>query len=118
MGRPKKDIRSIKPIQINIRVGVDDYLIVSENASTLGLGITEYVRRKITGKAMPRTKVAPENRKLFVELSRIGNNINQLTKKAHLGMHTPKILQAELLELKETINLLKSNIVNHDSKTD
>ncbi|CAH8281410.1 mobilization protein MobC [Mariniflexile fucanivorans] len=112
MARPKKDIQSLKAIRINVRMTVNDFLIVSDSANCLGIGIPEYIRRKTTGKAMPRTKVTPHDRQLFVALSRIGNNLNQLTKKAHLGMHTPKLLQKELLELKETIDQLKLNIVN------
>ncbi|MEW4923097.1 plasmid mobilization relaxosome protein MobC [Algibacter sp. 2305UL17-15] len=118
MARPKKDIQSLKAIRVNVRMTVNEFLVVSDSANCLGIGIPDYIRRKVTGRPLPRTRVMPENRKLFIELSRIGNNINQLTKKAHLGMHTPKILQRELLELKETINLLKSNIVNHDSRSD
>jgi len=118
MARPKKDIQSLKAIRVNVRMTVNEFLIVSDSANCLGIGIPDYIRKKVTGRPLPRTKVVPENRKLFIELSRIGNNLNQLTKKAHLGLHAPKTLQNELLELKETINLLKLNIVNNDSKAD
>ncbi|RPG31134.1 MAG: plasmid mobilization relaxosome protein MobC [Muricauda sp. TMED12] len=111
MARPKKDIRSIRPIQVNVRMSVDEYLILSNNAGTLGIGIPDYVRRRATGKSLPRVKVLPENRKLFVELSRIGNNINQLVKKTHLGMHDPQGLQKELMELKGVLDAIKSNIL-------
>lgn len=118
MARPKKDIQSLKAIRLNIRMTVNEYLIVSDNANALGIGIPDYMRRKAIGKVLPRTKVLPENRKLFIELSRIGNNLNQLTKRVHLGMRDPKSLNEQLLELKEMLNTLKSNIVNNDSKTD
>ncbi|HDZ14449.1 MAG TPA: plasmid mobilization relaxosome protein MobC, partial [Pricia sp.] len=45
-----------------------------------------------------------------VELSRIGNNINQLTKNSHLRMHSPKILYRQLAELRQLLHELKSNI--------
>lgn len=111
MARPKKDIRSIRPIQVNVRMSVDEYLILSNNAGTLGIGIPDYVRRRATGKSLPRVKVLPENRKLFVELSRIGNNINQLVKKTHLGMRDTQGLHRELMELKGVLDTIKSNIL-------
>lgn len=50
-----------------------------------------------------------------MELSRVGNNINQLTKKAHSGNHYPKQLQNELVALRKLLNALTLKIVNHDS---
>ena len=97
---------------------MNEYLIMSNNASTLGIGIPDYIRRKVTGRALPRTKVLPENRKLFVELSRIGNNINQLTKLAHLGINDPINLISHLEELKNELDLLKSKIISNDSRSD
>ncbi len=118
MARPKKDIQSLKAIRINVRMTVNEYLIVSDSAYSLGIGIPDYIRKKATGKALPRTKVVPENRKLFIELSRIGNNINQLAKRANIGIKDPRNLHEQLMELKNTLDAFKSNIVNGDSKTD
>ncbi|QLG46611.1 plasmid mobilization protein [Costertonia aggregata] len=110
MARPKKDIESLKAIRVNVRMTVNEYLIVSGNAATLGMGIPDYVRKKITSRPLPRTKITPENRQLFVELSRIGNNINQLTRNSHLRMHAPKSLFYQLGKLRKVIHELKSEI--------
>ena len=112
MARPKKDIESLKAIRVNVRMTVNEYLIVSGNAAALGMGIPDYIRKKVTGRPLPRTKVTPEDRRLFIELSRIGNNINQLTKKSHLGIHAPKNLYSHLRELQHLLQELKSKIVN------
>lgn len=118
MARPKKDIKSLKAIIVSFRIAIDEYLIMAHNTESMGITVPEYIRRKVTGKALPRTRVTPYDRKLFVELGRIGNNLNQLTKKAHLGMHDPQNLHAQLLELKNILDALKSNILNNDSKAD
>ncbi len=110
MARPKKSIELLKAIRVNVRMTVNEYLIVSSNAATLGMGIPDYIRKKVTGRPLPRTKVTPEDRKLFIELSRIGNNVNQLTKNSHLRMHAPKILFEQLAELYNLLKELKSNI--------
>tara|TARA_R110000765_G_scaffold295818_3_gene390989 strand:- start:17719 stop:18159 length:441 start_codon:yes stop_codon:yes gene_type:complete len=118
MARPKKKIQDLKAIRINVRMTVSEYLTVSENASTLGVAIPDFIRLKTTGRVLPRKRISPEDRKLFVEMGRIGNNINQLTKKVHLGMNNPPHLSSLLLELKSTLDVLKSNIVNNDSQAD
>lgn len=110
MARPKKDIESLRAIRVNVRMTVNEYLIVSGNAATLGMGIPDYVRKKVTGRPLPRTRITPENRQLFVELSRIGNNINQLTRNSHLRMHSPESLLFQLEELRRVLSELKSDI--------
>lgn len=118
MSRPKKRIQDLKAIRINVRMTVSEYLTVSENAEILGITIPDFIRMKTTGRVLPRKRILPEDRKLFIELSRIGNNINQLTKKVHLGMNNPPSLIVLLSELKSTLDALKSNIVNRDSQAD
>lgn len=105
-------------IIVSFRIVVDDYLIMAHNAGTYGIGIPDYIRRKVTGKALPRFKVSPYDRKIFVALSRIGNNLNQLTKRAHLWMDNPIALQEELLELRGILNKLVLRIIDNDSKSD
>ncbi|WP_171017220.1 plasmid mobilization protein [Maribacter sp. ACAM166] len=110
MARPKKNIESLKAIRVNLRMTVNEYLIVSGSAATLGLSIPDYIRKKVSGRSLPRKKISPENRQLFVELSRIGNNINQLTRNSHLRMHAPKSLFYQLEELRTILHELKSEI--------
>ena len=118
MARPKKNIQDLKAIRLNVRVTVKEYLIVADNADTLGITIPDFIRMKITGRGLPRKRIAPEDRKLFIELGRIGNNINQLTKKVHLGMNNSPILIEHLSAIRSTLDTLKSNIVNRDSQAD
>ena len=107
MARPKKDIESLKAIKLNLRFTVNEYLIVCNNAGTLGISVADYLRKKATGKTLPRTKISPDSRKLFIELSRIGNNLNQITKKAHLGGFNSENLNLQLKSLKETLVEIK-----------
>lgn len=118
MARPKKNIQDLKAIRMNVRVTVKDYLIIAENAETLGVTIPDFIRMKTTGRVLPRKRITPEDRKLFVALGRIGNNVNQLTKKVHLGMGNAPLLIEKLSEVKDTLDALKANIVNRDSQAD
>ena len=115
MARPKKNLEELRAMQINIRYTVKEYLIVSDNANTLGISITNYIRRKTTGSVLPRKKVTPEDRKLFLALGRIGNNINQLTRKTHSNKHYPKQLKDELKLVKTLLESLMLKLVQNDS---
>lgn len=93
---------------------VNDYSKVCNSAETIGLSIAEYIRRKITGKTLPKKKVSPLNRKLFIELSRVGNNLNQLAKVINSGIRDPFSILRQLEEVKTLLQYLKSNITNDD----
>ncbi|PIB27554.1 hypothetical protein BFP77_11740 [Maribacter sp. 4U21] len=114
MGRPKKEFNSLKIVQVNIRMTVDDYIEVSEKAKTIGLSIAEFIRRKVTEKCLPKKRVHPMDRKLFVELSRVGNNLNQLAKFVNSGIRDPYNIHKQLEEVKTLLQFLKSSISGND----
>ncbi|MDC6390647.1 plasmid mobilization relaxosome protein MobC [Maribacter sp. PR1] len=114
MGRPKKELSNLKTIQVNVRMTADEYCMACTNAEVMGLSIAEYIRRKVTGKSLPKKMVSPLDRKLFVELSRIGNNLNQLTRVVNSGIWDPFSISKQLEEVKILLQYLKSNIANDD----
>ena len=114
MGRPKKELSNLKIIQVNARMTVDEYLKVSTNAETLGISIADYIRKTCTGKSLLTKKVNPMDRELFVQLSRIGNNLNQLAKVYNSGIRDPFNIMEQLIEVKGLLTLLKSNISDND----
>jgi hypothetical protein len=114
MARPKKDISKQRTIVIAFRVSQNEYMIITDNAETIGLSTAEYIRRKSTGKSLPKKKVSPLDRKLFVELSRVGNNLNQLARVSNSGIRDPFRVDQQLGEVKMLLQYLKSNIANND----
>jgi hypothetical protein len=114
MARPKKEISEQRTVVIAFRVSQNEYLTVTGNAETIGLSIAEYIRRKCTGKSLPKKKVSPLDRKLFAELSRVGNNLNQLTKVYNSGIRDPFSIKEQLIEVKDLLTFLKSNISGND----
>ena len=118
MSRPKKDVKKLKAIIVSFRLNVDAYLELTNNADTLGMTIPQFIRKKISGKVLPRMRYSPIDRKVYVELSRIGNNINQLTKQGHLGIRNPVDRTEQLEDLQHLLDDLKSKILIDDSKAD
>jgi len=111
MARPKTDIKLLKSVHISFRTTADNYRIVAHNASSYGISIADYIRKRITNKPLPRYKISPYERNIFIELSRIGNNINQLTRKIHSGNPQYGSLGKELIELREILDTLKTKII-------
>jgi hypothetical protein len=51
-------------------------------------------------------------RDLLIELSRIGNNINQMSKRANQGNPNLKGLENELLDLYKQLNKIKNQLLD------
>ncbi|UOY04976.1 MobC family plasmid mobilization relaxosome protein [Muricauda sp. SCSIO 64092] len=118
MARPKKDVKALKAIIVSFRLNADKYLELTKNADSLGLTVPQFIRKKISGSVLAKMRYSPIDRKVYVELSRIGNNINQLTRQRYLGMRNPIHLDEQLNEMKLLIDDLKSKIVYDASKAD
>lgn len=108
MTRPRKQIQDLKMLQINIRVTLEEQLQIEEYSKSYGMSVTQYIRIRSLKRQLPKNSMPSINRELFIELSRIGNNLNQLTKKANQNHPDVKGLYVELLELKTKLNEIKT----------
>ena len=111
MGRPKKKLDEIKLFQINLRVTLNEQVQLEEIAKTYGLNVVEFVRRRALQKQLPKFTMLGLQRDLLIELSRIGNNINQMSKKANQGNPNLKGLEDELLSLNKKLNIIKNELL-------
>jgi len=108
MTRPRKQIQDLKMLQINIRVTLEEQLQIEEYSKSYGMSVTQYIRIRSLKKQLPKHSMPSINRELFIELSRIGNNLNQLTKKANQNHPDVKGFYVELLELNTKVNEIKA----------
>lgn len=111
MARPKKKIEEIKLFQINLRVTLNEQVQLEEAAKTYGLNVVEFIRRRALQKQLPKFSMSGLERDLLIELSRIGNNINQMSKRANQGNPNLKGLEEELLNLNEKLNEIKNQLL-------
>lgn len=84
MPRPKQ-----KVVRENyqLRLLPSERSAMEKKASDAGLKLSEYLRSAGLNKTIrPSTKIPEINLATYVELGRIGNNINQLTKAAHKSL--------------------------------
>lgn len=111
MARPKKKLDEIKLFQINLRVTLNEQVQLEEIAKMYGLNVVEFVRRRALQKQLPKFTMLGLQRDLLIELSRIGNNINQMSKKANQGNPNLKGLEDELLSLNKKLNIIKNELL-------
>ena len=112
MARPRKTIEQIKVFQINFRVTLNEQMQLETFAKNYGLNVVEYVRRSALQKQLPKFFMSGLERDLLIELSRIGNNINQMSKRANQGNPNLKGLENELLNLNKKLNEIKNQLLN------
>jgi len=92
--------------QINIRLRSDEYLKVHNLMEKSDLCLSEYVRKCILGKEI----VTVYGIKEFLEgLNRIGNNLNQLTRKVNQGKI--KELGDDLAQINHNLNTVFEKIL-------
>ncbi|MEM8832315.1 MAG: plasmid mobilization relaxosome protein MobC [Cyanobacteria bacterium P01_G01_bin.19] len=77
-------------------------------ASAAGLKLSPYLRQAGLNKTIrPSTKIPEINLATYVELGRIGNNINQMTKAAHKSLQRGMGCNVNPTELSALLRLLK-----------
>ena len=111
MARPRKIIEQIKILQINFRITLNEQIQLESFAKNYGLNVVEYVRRGALQKQLPKFVMSGLERDLLIELSRIGNNINQMSKRVNQGNPNLKGIEDELMILKAKLNEIKSELL-------
>jgi hypothetical protein len=111
MARPRKKLDEIKLFQINIRVTLNEQVQLEEIAKMYGLNLIEYIKRRALQKQLPKFTMSGLQRDLLIELSRIGNNINQMSKRVNQGNHNLKGLESELSSLHKQLNEIKNQLL-------
>lgn len=75
------EVRQIFPL----RLSQEERATLEQRAAEAGLKLSEYLRQAGL-KRKGRTRVKEINRQTYIELGRIGNNLNQLTKACHIAL--------------------------------
>lgn len=78
-GRPKKIVTRSK--QLGIRFTADELQAISQKAAAAGCCVTEFIR-KTSLKGVVISRLTREEKQIANDLKAIGNNLNQIAKKA------------------------------------
>ena len=95
--------------QINIRVNEVQYAKIQVSARIMGLSVSKYCKHLVMQSMLRDPKFSDEEyHQLIVNLSRIGNNINQMARR--LNQADSEIASEELAMLNTTLSKLDDEV--------
>lgn len=95
--------------QINIRVNEVQYAKIQVSARIMGLSVSKYCKHLVMQSKLRDPKFSNEEyHQLIVNLSRIGNNINQMARR--LNQADSEIASEELAMLNTTLSKLDDEV--------
>ena len=116
MSRPRINERDKRLVQVNIRLTAEENTRVNEYAVASGLSPANWIRQKVFTGKNPPARVSPLDTTIYLELKRIGVNLNQATHRLNQG-DFPKDLGMIQLELLSLLNGILKTLL-HDSQYD
>lgn len=114
-GRPKIGDLDIKRHNLTIRLSDRDLLILDEKCLKAGFSsYSKFLREASLGRELPKS-VPEVNLKVFLELGRLGANINQLLKKYHEGCFVEEEQTVQLLnEIYNLVQIARKEVRGND----
>ena len=116
MARPRKPDLERRSAQVNIRLTVNELANLDQSAAEAGLRVGAYVREAaLRGRVTHIRKIRqPGDLRLLAALTRIGVNLNQLTRHAHGQGGISANIAVQLDNLLSKIDTLTDRIDRHD----
>lgn len=90
--RTRKDPELVRDKKINLRLSSAEFDYLLKQCEERGIKPTELLREKLNAPVARKEIHKKKNKELFLQLNRIGNNLNQLVK----ILHTEKYMQNNL----------------------
>ena len=116
MARPRKNEGDKRMTQINIRLTQDEHAKVSQYATASGLSPANWARYKLFVGKFPPVKLSPLDAALYLQLKKIGVNLNQVTHRINAGAFPKEYLNCQL-ELNDLLNKILNALI-HDRQPD
>lgn len=85
MGRPKVNDDQKRSEKITFRVTVKEQLQLEQGANLCGLPTGNFIRNKLFKGKFPEPKISKIDLNTYLELKKIGVNLNQLAKQVNAG---------------------------------
>ena len=111
MARPKKEMPELRNRKITVRFSDDEAQNIQSIADSIKLKPADYCRRAVLGKNVSYVTMPEVSEKAYIELARIGNNLNQIAKKLNEGSTATIEDLKEIQALKETVRQLQRDII-------
>ena len=114
MARPIKASDQKRIYRLIVRLNASELKLIEDASKVSGMKPYAFARIKLLTGRFPKSLISAIDLKLYLELKKIGVNINQLTKLANMGKFHP-VVKTALLRLMEQQDLI-INILLNDSE--
>ena len=111
MARPRINDSDKRVVQVNIRLTIEESNKVNQYAAASGLSPANWIRYKVFVGKFPPVKMSPLDASVYLELKRIGVNLNQVTHRINAGAF-PKEYLVRQLELTMILNNIIKVLIN------
>lgn len=105
MARPRG--RQEPRTTMSIRVSAHERKIIEEKAAELGMDVSAYVRTMAVNGGVIDPSVHEDRQRMMQEISKVGNNINQIARMANTNIY---ISNSEVQETKELLRVIQKLI--------
>lgn len=104
---------------VPVRLSPEERQALFEKAKSVGVSLSEFVRRSALGRRMPPAPPPKINLDLYQQLSRIGNNLNQVARKIHEGTVLVDLeLVSTITELKGVVKEVGMKVLGANSDSE
>ena len=86
-GRPTKELGEKRSYMVSIKLDTREYYSLKAKANSAGISRSEYIRLCIAGSII-RNRLTPEMNDYIRKLSGMGNNLNQIARRANAEGYT------------------------------
>ena len=81
-GRPAKKLGEKRKYTVSVKLDTREYISLRTKANSAGISRSEFIRQSISG-SMIRPRMTPEMNDHIRKLSGMGNNLNQIARRAN-----------------------------------
>lgn len=108
-GRPPKAINERRQYQVNVKLATEDYYTLKIKAQIAQMPINDFVRSCIKNNII-RPRISPEENVLVRDLRNMGNNLNQIAKRANQADFNS--IKMDYFRMAELMNTIINRIIN------
>lgn len=85
-GRPRLDPADVRTRTIGVRVNASEMASLEHRAQVMGMSPAQWLRHAGLSRQLPPRPTPEINRRMYVELGKIGANLNQLARAQNFGI--------------------------------
>ena len=105
-----------RPIKITFRVSEAELFEIERLCIFAGINMSDLVRMAVLTAKIKPADIPLIDQASFVELKRIGNNINQIARGCNGGTMDENLILKNIHSIRTNIELLTKYLINNDSK--